>query len=255
MSKIVKAEMINEPEPDSSKEAWCYYKSIYTPERWELFSDFDMENVQTYDEHMKGGETKKILRYLSWIKTESAYATGDKLGPCFRFGGDCCFNFNEIKYPIFKKILREEKIGILDKCNNMHHDYFNLAIIPTTGGLNTFKGKIGFDNFGNLRLPKKNEWIKSYDRFDTLVYFLNRFYLDNDELVLAYSGINKENLRYWLKLFHDIYEYCKIIYCIDDPSFVDKLINNGNKPIEKAKNIIYYMELAQAYWEIRGYNK
>lgn len=133
----------------------------------------------------------------------------------------------------------------------MHHDKLNFSAMPTTGGMNNFKGKVYFDE--NKIIYKKNGWHNSaYDRLDTFVYCLNELFVNKNELVLSCSTqANKSCIEEYLKTFSDIYDYCRKIYFVDNSDFVKRLIKNGSKPINNSVDLKQYMEIAIEYWKIK----
>lgn len=243
-------------EIDSSRQSWKYYKNIYTEKHWSLIKEFDLEKILTYQERNHKPPTE-IKRYLSYIKIDSVYI--DKFGAQFALGGECDFNFNGIKKRQFKELLkRKSSIKELDEqleqCCSMHHNNLNFSVMPTTGGMNNFKGTVYFEE-DEIKYNNK-EWHKTaYDRLDTFVYCLNELFTSNNEFVLSDSTkSNKSCIQEYLKTFSDIYDYCRKIYFIDDKEFVKRLIKNGRKPINNSDDLKKYMDLAMEYWRIKDMN-
>lgn len=240
----------NNEEKDSSKESWQYYKKIYTEEHWPLIKKFDLENVLTYAERTRT-PSKGYQRYLAYVKKEYT----SEFGPMFALGGECDFNFNFDKRKQFEKIIEKERyneelVKQLEDCCSMHHNKINFSLMPTTGSMNNFKGKVYFEG-DKIKYEESNIWNPlAYDRLDTFVYCLNEFFINNSSLVLAASTIfNKDNLKNYLRSeFKDIYDYCKKVYFINDKEFIDVIINNGSKPIQSAKDLGEYMDLAVRFW-------
>lgn len=243
-------------EIDSSRKSWKYYKGIYTEKHWPLIKEFNLEEVFTYEER-NNKPPKRIKRYRSYIKAESPYK--HKLGSQFALGGECDFNFNSNKKRLFEEILKgnsstkklEEQ---LEKCCSMHHNKLNFSVMPTTGGMNDFKGLVYFEN-GEIQY-KEDGWNKgAHDRLDTFVYCLNELFTNKNELVLSCSTeCNKICLKEYLNTFTDIYDYCRKIYFIDNREFVKRLIKNGSKPINNADDLKEYMDIAIEYWKIKDSN-
>lgn len=243
---------------DSSITAWKYYRSIYTENHWPLIKEFDLKNICTYEERNKI-PTKGIVRYRAYINTNSPYI--NLFGSEFSLGGECDFNFNEKKKKQFQKILNEnssskEIEAKLEKCCGMHHNELNFTLMPTTGGMNNFKGTVYFDeNMIKYDANRKSEWSESaYDRLDTFVVCLNNLFTQTNEIVLSCStSSNKNCLRKYLDTFSDIYDYCEKIYFIDNDNkdFVNKLIENGGKPINTTDDLDRYMDLALEYWRVK----
>lgn len=72
------------------------------------------------------------------------------------------------------------------------------------------------------------------DRGDTFLYFLNKFYYEDDEEILeASTKINKKTLKEYLKSnFHDVYDYSDKMLQIDDENFINKFIKNVEKKLD-----------------------
>lgn len=176
----------------------------------------------------------------------------------FSFGGEKVFNFGK-KYSTLKKIidndnnsqLKEYCINLLNECESMHSSKYNLSILPTTGGLNNVKGSLFFDE-NNIEYSNRLLINKQLDRFDTFIAIMFDYFKRNSELALSYckGKANEEFLKEFLTLFDDdIYKFCYRIYLINDENFVDKLVENGRKPIENTDDVARYCHLAKEYWE------
>ena len=154
-------------EDDSYKEAWEFYKNQYTPSDWDFWEEFDFDNVKTRYE--KDGKYKDNTRKLLWIRENSKLV--NELGSLFSFGGERAFNFGTQYYNL-KKLVDDDQsdsnnkdyvISLLADCKKMHSSEQNLAILPTTGGLNNVKGSLCFDESQNIIYSKKknleSNWI------------------------------------------------------------------------------------------------
>ncbi len=167
-------DIIREYDDDSSKEAWKFYKSQYTSLDWEFWGEFDFDNVKTrYEKDGKYNNT----RYLLWIKDNSKLIS--ELGALFSFGGEKLFNF-KTQYYNLKKIVDESSnndkkyiLSLLEECKELHSSKQNLAILPTTGGLNNVKGGLYFDENGNIRYSSQKISGKQLDRLDTFWGYSN----------------------------------------------------------------------------------
>ena len=240
-------------EKDSSKEAWNYYKEIYTEKHWPLIKEFNMEEVITCEERNKK-KPKEILRYRSYIKKNSSYIS--VFGSEFSLGGDCDFNFNEKKVHLFQKLIMDfpEHKDKLRRCCSMHHNELNFSLMPTTGAMNNLKGSTYF-NSNNIIKYDDFYHASAHDRLDTFIHILNEFYENKDELIFSCSTQNNKGcLHAYLETFKDIYDYCKIVYFIEDRAFVKRLIDNGKKPINSADDLNRYMEIAFNYWKLKKRN-
>ncbi|WP_208559154.1 hypothetical protein [Marinilactibacillus kalidii] len=240
-------------DPDSSPEAWSFFKKIYTEDQLPFISEFDTEKLKL----TKNNEARRLAIGL---KPGSYLAEEGKFWPKFRIAGDCDFNFDEKKVEQFESILKNsENIKLLSDCAEMHHTVLNFSFMPITGRMNNLKGSL--HAFG-----KKEIHIlpgKSYDRLDTFIAALKNYYCKEskeskeskdcikDDIVLKFAGKNEEPLVSYLDKFNNVYEYCSRIYFIKDTEFVDKLIESGNQPLSSEENIKEYMDNAMSYWRIR----
>lgn len=128
-------------DPDSSPEAWEYYKKFYTPEYWEIFGliDFDkLYPLNPREVNPKNHTTTKIkyIRKISMIKIDSCNVYSEDFEKHFKIGGDTVFNFSkDFRINMSKKILKDDKEQLiaLEKCINYHHTILNFCLIPVTG--------------------------------------------------------------------------------------------------------------------------
>lgn len=243
-------------EYDSSKKAWEFYRTVYSSRHWITVDEFDMVNVCTWHvRNSKQNPTNTSLRYLAYIKPESILIK--KLGKEFSLSGECIYNFNDKKFDAFMKIINKEKDYCkaekmkqkLMQCNKMHHEEDNLSLMPTTGAMNIFKGKVFFGGDGFISLPDGKWHMSAYDRFDTFMVCLDDFYNNRNEYVLSCATeCNYMPLKHFLKLFNNVYEYCEVFYFIKNRTYVDELIQNGKKTLTQIDELDRYMELAIDYW-------
>lgn len=216
-------------EDDSSKEAWKFYKNQYTPSDWDFWEEFDFDNVKTrYEKDGKYNNT----RYLLWIRENSKLV--NELGSLFSFGGDKAFNF-KTQYYNLKKLVdndqsdsnnKEYVISLLTECKKMHSSEQNLAILPTTGGLNNVKGSIYFGENQNIMYSSEKISGKQMDRLDTFIAIVDDYFKKKSKLILSYvkGKPNEQYLINFLEKFNnDIYKFVDKIYKLDDKKFVDKL--------------------------------
>lgn len=245
-------------EDDSSKEAWKFYKNQYTPLDWDFWEEFDFDNVKTRYE--KDGKYKNNTRKLLWIRENSKLV--NELGSLFSFGGDKAFNFKTQYYNLMKLVDDDQSdsnnkkyvISLLEDCKECHSSEQNLAILPTTGGLNNVKGSVFFDESHNIRYSSKKISGKQMDRLDTFIAIVDDYFKNNSELILSYvkGKPNEQYLINFLEKFDDVYDFVDKIYKLDDKKFVDKLICNGRKSIENIDDIERYCLLAKEYWEFKS---
>lgn len=242
---------------DSSKNAYTFFKVAYKNNNCFIFTEFDFDNPLTYNE--RKGKPKSNDRYLVYVKSNSNLT--NTLGNDFSLSGDCFFNFNYYKKRKYtdiidhpdinddKKILLKNK---LSDCCKRHHSYSNIVLFPTTGALNSFKGKVYFKKDNSLHYDNKNF---GDDRPDTFLYCLNEYFVNKDEFILSASIFtNKPYIENFLTLneFDDIFMYCDKMLFIKDKNFISKLIDNGKNDITSAEDLNRYMDLAIEYWEIRN---
>lgn len=99
---------------------------------------------------------------------------------------------------------------------------------------------------GNMQKFKGNN---RYDRLDTFIYELDKFYRGISNAILQFSSSNNEPaLISFLNDFKDIYEYCATFYFITEKSFIDEIIKQGSMPITNVNELMRYMNLAEKYW-------
>lgn len=238
---------ILEFDPDSSPKAWEMYKKYY--------NNFTTLNTPTLN--------KK--RLLSEVTVKNIN---------FKVAGDCSFNFNTKKENSFKLII-EDKHDLLEQlaeCCKMHHTLYNFDLMPVTGGLNNIKG--------NLKYTDKNNTVKVHmqgrppingllDRLDTYIFFLDHSmkrmeelkgcgnlkiigeFFNNSIFTISMNTENFSVLYEILENYSSIYSYCKTFYNLEDKKFIDKLIENGKKPIKTTEDVKNYMELANEFWSIK----
>lgn len=253
-------------DPDSSPEAWEYYRKCYTVEKWESLKQYNL-NEPHFFEYFNGDYVDAPLSFynrLNAIPNEAEVTVTENNGYRFykatrRLAGETDFNFNDIKYSRYKKMLFEQymknevdietlhkNFGKLDKCKQMHHTVLNFSLIQVMGNMQGFKSK-------GLFLNRKYECL---DRLDTFVYMLSCCLnkigtdeLNNDPIIENGMAVaNKEELKKYLKEFSNIYDYCKKVYFIEDKEFVYKVIEAGKKPITSGKEVVGYMSLAFQFW-------
>ena len=219
-------------EDDSSKEAWKFYKNQYTPSDWDFWEEFDFDNVKTRYE--KDGKYKNT-RYLLWIRENSKLV--NELGSLFSFGGDKAFNFKTQYYNLKKLVDNDQSdsnnkecvISLLTECKKMHSSEQNLAILPTTGGLNNVKGSVYFGKNQNIMYSSEKKPGKQMDRLDTFIAIVDDYFKKKSKLILSYveGKPNEQYLINFLEKFDNVYDFVDKIYKLDDKKFVDKLICNG----------------------------
>ncbi|MEY9096258.1 hypothetical protein [Paenibacillus sp. RC84] len=226
-----------EYDPDASPETFEHYKKIYP----EFEKIFDYRNPQ-----ISKNEVWRLCFNLNDAFRKGDQTNSNVFQDDFYMSGDTDFNFNEKKEPIFEKKLKKDLKGKslenakekLEFCKKSHHALVNFSFMPRTGNLQGFKG-------GKCQ----------HDRLDIFLYHLSKFYKAKDEYVLSKAVPQvHERLKTFLGFFNDVYHYCNKVYYIENKGFVDRLIENGEKSIETADDVIRYMDLAIEYWHMRAVN-
>ncbi|MCI8939126.1 MAG: hypothetical protein HFH12_03945 [Dorea sp.] len=249
-------------DPDSSPAAWVHYQQFYSHNKY-LNTHYDFQKQFFYNYYNKVDLKTGYFDGLDWfnyvnksLQSSSGYnrlfvlQTGTKtknsennefIVAANRLGGDCDFNFNEKKYLLFSKIIKSDPISSpqeknnaiqqLSRCRDMHHTLLNFSLMQAIGNMQKFKGN------------------NRYDRLDTFIYELDKFYRGISNAILQFSSPNnKPALSSFLNAFKDIYEYCATFYFITEKSFIDEIIKQGSMPITNVNELMRYMNLAEKYW-------
>lgn len=242
-------------EPDSSPEAWKYYINIYSSNKYLnekynfqklVFYRYDKErrdNFKYANEPNETGKNNRLFILLKGTKTKTENGI-ERFSPGCRLGGECDFNFNAKKCVLFENIIngdasatvcdKENARGRLENCRKNHHTLLNFSLMQSVGDLQGVKGS------------------NRFDRFDTFISNLNKYYLGISDLVLqSATSYNKPMLKSFLNDFKDIYEYCSIFYQLNDREFIDRIIKDGAMPISNISELTRYMTLAEEYWSIK----
>lgn len=237
-------------DPDASLEAWEHYRKYYLC----VFPDYDFINLFFYnfysDVGLKSGYNYKgnWLNYTNIpkkIKPNRIFALNkstsrkenDGTTYCLatqRLGGETDFNFNEQKVELFKKIIGEDSqiLKQLTRCAEKHHTVINFSLMQAMGNMQREKGK------------------NRFDRLDVFVLKLAKYFRGLSNNILGSSSDhNIGGLISFLDTFKDIYDYMEKTYFIDDTKFVDKIIKQGELPIETHKDVVRYMSLAEEFWD------
>lgn len=189
-------------------------------------------------------------------------------GFTIKVSGDSSFNFKRIgngsgKLERYRGLIERDyaneakvakrHIDELHRCNAMLHSLHNFALMPVTGSLNNFKGCTD----GNL------------DRLDCFLVCIDDYYRDPDRSIRnsifsraigregkersadENTAFIKSSLKGFLDLMDSVYEYCRNLYLIESKEFVDRLVENGKKPIDSGQSVVDYMGLAQEFWALR----
>lgn len=249
-------------EPDSSPAAWEHYKKFYSKNKY-LNNNYDFSDLLFYNCYKDFGLKRGIFTDHEWfnylnkpLRKGSRYNrlfvlekdtkrkkinNTEYIVAAYRLGGDCDFNFNEKKYALFLGIIesdstasKQEKANAsqqLANCRKMHHNLLNFSLMQGIGNMQKFKGS------------------NRYDRLDTFVYELDKYYRGVSNSILQYSSpSNEPALILFLNDFKDIYEYCATFYFITEKTFIDEIIKQGSMPITNVIELKRYMDLAEKYW-------
>ncbi|WP_022770400.1 hypothetical protein [Butyrivibrio sp. NC2007] len=232
-------------DPDSSPDAWIHYKKYYIEGEKPLDYDFNTLHFLSYrNERNKiwyedKPNTYGTNRLYAVQKARSNWSENDItcFGSGLALGGDCDFNFNEKKCSLFKAIIDEDSklCEMLECCTKMHHTVLNFSLMQKTGNMQGHKGS------------------NRFDRFDTFISDLNEYLngLSNRVLDKA-TGANTNDLVHYLNSFKNIYDYMEKMYFIFDADFVNRIIDEGKKPLLNKYDIERYMRLAMDYWTIKA---
>ncbi len=254
-------------EPDSSPAAWGHYKKFYSKNKY-LNNNYDFSDLFFYNCYTDFGLKRGIYTDYEWFNyLNKPLRKGSRYNRLFvlekdtkikkinnteyivadyRLGGDCDFNFNEKKYALFSEIIesdstasKQEKANAsqqLASCREMHHNLLNFSLMQGIGNMQKFKGS------------------NRYDRLDTFVYELDKYFRGVSNSILQYSSPNNEPaLISFLNDFKDIYEYCATFYFITEKTFINEIIKQGSMPITNVTELMRYMNLAEKCWSIKEF--
>lgn len=242
-------------EPDSSPVAYEYYKLIYPADGYlkknfdfskPVFSLYSKDSRREDGFNYKNAATTCNNRLFVLLKgTESKLINNvEHFRSNYKLGGECDFNFNDIKCKLFKEIIENDLTASdcekkkaqkkLKECHQKHHTLLNFSVMQVVGNLQGFKGS------------------NRFDRLDTFISELNKYYLGISSSVLqSATPSNKGMLKKFLDEFNDIYQYCEAFYLIEDKTFVDRIIEKGDEPISNVNELLRYMALAEEYWSVK----
>lgn len=249
-------------DPDSSPAAWVHFQQFYSDNKY-LRADYDFQKQFFYNYYDKAGLKTGYFDGVEWFnyvnkplqnyseynrlfilqkgtKTEKL-ENNEVIVATNRLGGDCDFNFNEKKYSLFLEIIKNDSMASqqekdnaiqqLSRCKDMHHTLLNFSLMQAIGDMQKFKGS------------------NRFDRLDTFIYKLDKYYRGVSNAILNFSSPNnKPALISFLNDFKNIYEYFANFYFITDKYFVDKIIKQGSMPITNVKELVRYMDLSEECW-------
>lgn len=202
-----------------------------TSDAWEIYQKLYNNNIENW-------ENSNTLNKRPFINTVFKYKGQKSMK--LDFSGETDFNFGDKKiwglgrshYSHFKKMLEDYPEGteILDECKSFYHSERNISLMPKTGNLQSVKKSVG------------------NDRLDVFIWCLNEYYLQRNNFIFNHCSYeNLKPLKSFLNLFHNIYEYCEVIYHID-VNLTHDLIISGGKAINSPERVMDYMNLARSFW-------
>lgn len=218
---------------------------------------------KVYQEYFEGNSM--MLKYRNGrYHLTSRFCYKEKKSEIMDFSGDIVFNFFDDApnkpgkrriYTEMLKIIEKEKVlakkkkdivssqklkdieEMLVLCNGKNEKKANIAIMPSTGGMQIVKQAVG------------------RDRFDTFVWCLSEHYQNKKSILYNHcAAAHIEKLQSYLNLFETVYDYCSCVYNLDledDKILIDKLIDSGSKPIDCSQRVLEYVLLANEFWHRR----
>lgn len=259
---------------DSDHYAWDFYKEYY---RGTLL-----------DERYYIGEPRTRTGEAPSCKAGGLFAftkfTGDAMDePCDnpesyqtikdpeKVRGNCDFNFKKGKRCRLKCIVEadaeyseSDKEKLQTRIENGESEslkQINVSLMLSTGNLQGVQSK-------GLAISCEGVDAATYeflDRPDTLVYNISTFYSDRKKWKETYESMreydakqgcrisegNVQALEFYLELFGNIHCYCNEIYGIGT-KMTNALIESGKQPLDSAKRVEEYIDLAESFWEERS---
>lgn len=242
-------------EPDSSLEAWEHYRRYYSLTKigrkynfshlflYNFYKDVGLRTGYRKDNEWFNYTNKKCEkkynRYFALDNATELVVSEDieYCAPASRIGGECDFNFNDKKCFLFQSLIGDHESALqqLERCKKMHHTLLNFSLMQAMGNMQAVKGS------------------NKYDRFDTFIWQLYHYFNKQASNILSKSTPhNRDCLIDYLDDFKDIYEYCKEVYFLENKTFVDEIIYNGQLPINQCNDVIRYMNLAEEFWSMKA---
>lgn len=208
---------------DVSSEAWEIYKLLYS-ENFEKEINLICKNKRSYIE-------------------EKFFANGKNSTSKINFSGDTDFNYTKgfahSRLTAYRKFIKDGKLpgkyGSIYGDNlvifeELTYSIVNISLIPQNGNLQAIKQGVG------------------NDRLDTFIWALDEYYSKNNNVLFNHASANNMPvLEEYLGLFKDVYEYCDVVYHINE-SLVDDLIESGRQPVKSPERVIEFMNLTYRFW-------
>ena len=242
-------------DPDSSPAAWEHYKKYYIENDQCVLGNYNFEKLNLYNYYKDVGNKSGLFKNNEWknyinspfnnskrynrlfalsnnTKTECENSK-EYCGASSRLGGECDFNFNDKKQTLFKAIICGDKAAEekLEKCSKNHHTLINFSLMQGMGNMQSVKG------------------CNKYDRLDVFVYQLSLYFLGiSSNIMNCSSDENRGALISYLNSFENIYDYMNKVYFIKKETFINKIIEQGQLPINTCDDVVRYMDLANEFW-------
>ena len=159
------------------------------------------------------------------------------------FSGETDFNYSKgfahSRPTAYKKYLKAGQIPSkyvniythnLSIFEELTHSIVNISLIPQNGNLQAVKQGIG------------------NDRLDTFVWALDEYYNESSNVLFNHSSANNMPiLKEYLAMYQDVYEYCAVVYHINE-SLADDLIESGKRALDTPERVIGFMNLTYRFW-------
>ncbi|MGN1457477.1 MAG: hypothetical protein ACI4XP_05940 [Acutalibacteraceae bacterium] len=221
--------MINlKTEFDVSNDAWKIYRLMYMEN---LPKGFQIkENGRKHIEEVFTNGTQSSLKTLFFSgDTDVNFTKGFAHSRLECYKDLICKNINDKKYENKKEylIMYFKRLNII---KSLTYSVVNISLILQSGNLQAVKQGIG------------------NDRIDTFIWALDEYYNGNSCLLFNHSAYGTlDYLKDYLGLFENVYDYCKVIYHINE-SLVDEMIESGKRAIDSPERIIEFMNLVIRFW-------
>lgn len=209
---------------DVSDDIWKIYRLMY---RENLPDDFPIiEKGRKHIEAVfKNGERSSAKKLYFSGDTDINFTNGFAHSRLKCYKDLICQKMNNEK----DKTRYLKSLDIIEK---LTYSIVNVSLIPQSGNLQSVKQGIG------------------NDRIDTFIWALAEYYAGNSCLLFNHSAYGTlDYLKDYLSLFESVYDYCKVIYHIDNPLLVDDMIESGKYAVDSPKRVIELMKLASGFWQ------
>lgn len=263
-TKIAARQLWNEQiinfDPDSSPAAWEHYKKYYIKNGHVILGNYNFKKLNFYNYYRNIGDESGIFKNNEWknyincpsnnkkrynrlfalSNTTKTECKNSKEYCCAssRLGGECDFNFNCKKQTLFKAMICGDNAAEkkLEKCNANHHTLINFSLMQGMGNMQSVKGN------------------DKHDRLDVFVHQLSLYFSrEQSNIMTCTSGKNKDALISYLNNFNNIYDYMEKVYFIKNETFIDKIIEQGQLPMNTCDDVVRYMDLANEFWSEKEY--